>query len=850
MSENTPDPADALKSTDDAKAQSAASYTEDSIKVLEGLEAVRERPAMYVGGTDMRGMHHLVWEVVDNAIDEALAGRCDEIAMTINADESITVVDNGVGIPVGPFKHHDPKLNGRPTVEIVMTTLHAGGKFDRNAYKVSGGLHGVGVSCVNALAEWLEVEIARNGKTHVIEFERGKLTKPLKEVGETDISGTKVSWRPDRQIFGDLNHDYDMIAGRLRERAYLNPGVQMAIADERPNGKSEVFKFDEGIVEMVRHQVEGKQTLHDPISVKTESEDGDSSCEVALCYVDSYNEVITTFANNINTVDGGTHVSGFRTALTRTLNNYARANNLLKSGTTLSGEDWREGLVAVISVKIPNPQFEGQTKGKLLNGDVEGLVNTALGEALANWCEERPTDAKRICNKAILAAQAREAARKARELTRRKGALDSGGLPGKLADCSSKDVERSELYLVEGDSAGGSAKSGRDRDFQAILPLKGKILNVEKARIDRMLAHEEIRMIIQALRCGIGTEDFDLAKLRYGKIIIMADADVDGSHIRTLLLTFFFRQMPDLIREGRIFIARPPLYQVSRGRKKEWVLSEARMNNVLTDLGVDGTELILRDEQGEELKRIAGDDLKPIIRLLTQLHDLSTIVNRRGIPFTDFLAMRDDDPTGEGRLPRHRVQPTGEDLFFWDEQTMLDALKQRGISIDPLTNRAYVLTSEGDKRPVPAADLHEVKELEKLFDQLEEAGLPIEDYALVQEESVSGEKMPTKYALWNTNSSDAGGRMIDVPNVAEILHAIHNIGRHGMEIKRFKGLGEMDAEELWETTMNPEFRTLMKVTWDAASEAEQLFSILMGENVEQRRKYIEDHALEVKNLDV
>ena len=850
MSENTPDPAGPRPSADDAKAQSAASYTEDSIKVLEGLEAVRERPAMYVGGTDMRGMHHLVWEVVDNAIDEALAGRCDEIAMTINADESITVVDNGVGIPVGPFKHHDPKLNGRPTVEIVMTTLHAGGKFDRNAYKVSGGLHGVGVSCVNALAEWLEVEIARNGKTHVIEFERGKLTKPLKEVGETDISGTKVSWRPDRQIFGDLNHDYDMIAGRLRERAYLNPGVQMSIADERPNGKTEVFKFDEGIVEMVRHQVEGKQTLHDPIAVKTESEDGDSSCEVALCYVDSYNEVVTTFANNINTVDGGTHVSGFRTALTRTLNNYARTNNLLKSGQTLSGDDWREGLVAVISVKIPNPQFEGQTKGKLLNGDVEGLVNTALGEALANWCEERPTDAKRICNKAILAAQAREAARKARELTRRKGALDSGGLPGKLADCSSKDVERSELYLVDGDSAGGSAKSGRDRDFQAILPLKGKILNVEKARIDRMLAHEEIRMIIQALRCGIGTEDFDLAKLRYGKIIIMADADVDGSHIRTLLLTFFFRQMPDLIREGRIFIARPPLYQVSRGRKKEWVLSEARMNNVLTDLGVDGAELILRDEQGDELKRIAGDDLKPIIRLLTQLHDLSTIVNRRGIPFTDFLAMRDDDPTGEGRLPRHRVQPTGEDLFFWDEQTMLDALKQRGISIDPLTNRAYVLTSEGDKRPVPAADLHEVKELEKLFGQLEAAGLPIDDYALVQEESVSGEKMPTKYALWTTNNSEAGGRMVDVPNIAEILHAIHGIGRQGMEIKRFKGLGEMDAEELWETTMNPEFRTLMKVTWDAASEAEQLFSILMGENVEQRRKYIEDHALEVKNLDV
>ncbi len=830
-------------------AAAAQDYSEDSIKVLEGLAHVRKRPAMYVGGTDMRGMHHLVWEVVDNAIDEALAGHCDEIHVTVNADESVTVADNGRGIPVGPFKHENPRLNGRPTVEIVLAELNAGGKFDSNSYKVSGGLHGVGVSCVNALSEWLEVEVARDGKVYAMSFERGEVNEKLKVVGDSDVNGTKISWRADRDIFGDLSHAYDTIAGRLKERAYLNPGVKIVVVDQRPDGKSDAFRFDDGIIEMVRDQTEGQAALHEPIHVKTESDDGALVCEVALRYVDSYNEVITTFANNINTVDGGTHVTGFKTALTRTLATYARNNNLLKGNSSPGGDDWREGIVAVISVKIPNPQFEGQTKGKLLNGEVEGMVSNAVTESLGAWCEEHPTDAKRICNKAILAAQAREAARKARELTRRKGALDSGGLPGKLADCMSKEVDLSELYLVEGDSAGGPAKQGREREYQAILPLKGKILNVEKARIDKMLNHEEIRVIIQALKCGIGSEEFDIEKLRYGRVIIMTDADVDGSHIRTLLLTFFFRQMPELIRQGRVFIAQPPLYQVKRGKKVEYVLNETRMNHVLTGLGLDGTQLVLRDTDGNEIQRIAGDEIAAAIKLLDQLYELVTIVQRRGIDFTDFLAMRSDDPESRGRLPRYRVQLHESDHFYWNEHDALADLKQHGISIDPLTNEAYVLTSDNTKHPVPFAELHEVKELEKLFPQLADAGLPIEDYALVQEQSVSGERLPTKYAIAVNAESDSE-KLVEVANIATIVNAVHDIGRHGMEIKRFKGLGEMNADELWETTMDPQQRTLLKVTWDEASEAEKLFSILMGENVEQRRKYIEEHALEVKNLDV
>ena len=825
-------------------------YDEQSIKVLEGLAAVRKRPAMYIGDTGRRGLHHLVYETVDNAIDEAMAGRCDEIKITINADGSVSVSDNGAGIPVGPYRHDNPNLNGKPTVEIVMTVLHAGGKFDRDSYKVSGGLHGVGVSCVNALSEWMQTEVARAGKLYVIEFERGATAKALHEVGPSEHTGTRQTFRPDTDIFSETSYDYDTLASRMRELAYLNPGVTIHIADERPGGKKDTFRYDDGIIAFVRHLSESKSTLHEPIYFKAEVPEGGLVCEVAMQYNDSFNETTATFANNINTIEGGTHLSGFKTALTRTLNTYARQNNLLKNDANPSGDDWREGLVAVVSVKVAEPQFEGQTKTKLGNGEVEGFTASAVSEHVATWCEEHPNDAKRIIQKGVLASQAREAARKARELTRRKGALDSGGLPGKLADCMSKDVARSELYLVEGDSAGGPAKQGRDREFQAILPLRGKIINVEKARLDRVLAFEEIRVIIQALRCGIGAEDFDISRLRYGKVIIMTDADVDGSHIRTLLLTFFFRQMPELIREGRIFIAQPPLYHLSRGRKGEYVLNEAGMREVLASLGLDGTELIFRDDQGNEQQRITGEELRSVLKLLEQLDELVTIVQRRGIPFTDFLALRSDDPQGQGRLPRLRVQPPGEELYYWSEEQMLRDLKGRGISYDALTNEAYQLTSDGQRLQIPAAELHEVKELERLFPRLEALGLPIDDFALTQEISVTGEKLPTKYAMWTSANNEAGGRMIDIANVPGVLHGIHEIGRHGLEIKRFKGLGEMNADELWETTMDPGTRTLLKVTWDDASEAEKLFSVLMGENVEQRRKFIEEHALEVKNLDV
>ncbi|MEM9418846.1 MAG: DNA topoisomerase (ATP-hydrolyzing) subunit B [Planctomycetota bacterium] len=869
MQDGTPPDADtSVNPTSDSPTDTG--YSEDSISVLEGLAAVRKRPAMYVGGTDSRGLHHLVWETVDNSIDEALAGHCDDIHVTLKADNSIVVVDNGRGIPVGAYKHENPNLNGKPTVEIVMTVLHAGGKFDSNSYKVSGGLHGVGVSCVNALSEWLEVEVARDGKLHHMSFVRGDTNEQLKQIGTRDATGTKIHWRPDREIFGDLTHDYPTIANRLRERAYLNPGIKLTIEDERSidqggvadGGKKETFKFDDGIIEMVRHLNSAKTSLHEPIAVNSESEDGQLICDVALQYVDSYSENLICFANNINTPDGGTHLSGFKTALTRTLNNYAKSNGVLKgNGPSPSGDDWREGLVAVISVKIPDPQFEGQTKGKLLNPEVEGLVSSAMGEALNNWTEENPGDAKKICMKAVMAAEAREAARKARDLTRRKGALDSGGLPGKLYDCTSKNVEESEIYLVEGDSAGGSAKGGRDHNTQAILPLKGKILNVEKARLDKILGFEEIRTIIQALNCGIGADDFDVSKLRYGKIIIMTDADVDGSHIRTLLLTFFFRQMPELIKQGRVFIAQPPLYQVLRGKKSEYVLNERRMQTVLGGLGLDDSELVVFGNHDNadrtEIARVTGDDLSKVLEALTQLDDLVEIVKRRGLTLAELLAMREQDPDSEGRLPMLQITIPADETsngltgshFFWSEDQEEAFRNENNLVVEDPDLPADDHPLEPGQRLVVRRELHEVADLEKVFAKLESLGLDIHDYFIKPVATVTGAMAPTKFDLVAKASSDSP-KITPLVNLAEIAPAILDTGRTGLEVKRFKGLGEMDAEQLWDTTMNPENRTLLRVTWDAASEAENLFSVLMGEHVEPRRKYIEDHALEVKNLDV
>jgi DNA gyrase subunit B len=860
----------------DTGAQDTA-YNEQSIKVLEGLDAVRKRPGMYIGDTTPRGLHHLVYEIVDNAIDEHMAGRCNTIEIKINADGSLSVIDDGSGIPVGPYSHDNPKLDGRPTVEIILTVLHAGGKFDHSAYKTSGGLHGVGASVVNALSEWLEVEVARAGKLHAMSFERGAVSEELHVIGERKKTGTKITFKPDPLVFPETSFRYETLQGRLKELAYLNPGLTISIEDLRTTtaasggggaaegdgavapAKKATYCFPEGIAAFVKAMNEGKQVIHEaPVYFKVEDPaSGGLIVEIAMQYNDSYNETVLSFANNISTIEGGTHLSGFKTALTRTLNNYARSNNLIKGDLVPTGDDLREGLCAVVSVKVSEPQFEGQTKTKLGNSEVESFVNSSVGDRLSSWLEEHPQDARRVCQKGLMAAQAREAARKARDLTRRKGALDGGGLPGKLYDCTSKNVEESEIYLVEGDSAGGSAKGGRDHRTQAILPLKGKILNVEKARLDKILGFEEIRIIIQALNCGIGADDFDLSKLRYGKIIIMTDADVDGSHIRTLLLTFFFRQMPELIRQNRVFIAQPPLYQVSRGKKSEFVLNEKKMRQTLSALGLDGTELVVFDEKDRsKTTTIAGDSLRVVYNALEQVHDLTNIVERRGLRFDQLVEQRQHDPSGEGRLPRvHLWVSAGEHAghhFFWSEADE-DAFRERHGLSETQTDLDDVIGENGEARATAPRtlrkELHEVRELERLAATLREHGLTLGDWVLRPQTTLTGEPGPTRFELHYRDGKNQA-HVVPVVSLREVIQGVLDIGKAGLEIKRFKGLGEMDADQLWDTTMNPANRVLLRVTWDAASEAEQLFSVLMGEEVEPRRRYIEEHALEVKNLDV
>ncbi len=887
-------------------------YGADQIKILEGLEAVRKRPGMYIGDTGIAGLHHLVWEAVDNSIDEAMAGRATTVVVRVLADGSLAVTDDGSGIPIDPKSHPNPAYDGKPAVELVMTVLHAGGKFgeEGSAYKVSGGLHGVGISCVNALSEWLTVEVYRGGKIHKIRFERGATAEPLHVIGEIDTdgdhkTGTKVTFAPDPQIFPDTEFHHDLLAHRLRELAYLNPGVTIRLVDERVGAdgqiKDDTWRFDNGIAEYVEHINKAKGTLHDVVSLAGESPDGGFAVEVAMQYSDSYNEITLTFANNIRTVDGGTHLSGFKTALTRAFNSYAKQANLLKEkDPTPSGDDWREGLSAVISVKLPEPQFEGQTKGKLRNTEVEGFVSSIVSEKLNEWLAENPGEAKKVCQKGLLAAQAREAARKARDLTRRKSALESGSMPHKLRDCTTKDVGRSEMFIVEGDSAGGSATQGRDVETQAILPLRGKLLNVEKARLDKILAFEEIRTLISALKCGIGP-DFDIAKLRYGRVIIMTDADVDGSHIRTLLLTFFFRQMPELVRRGRIYIAQPPLYLIARGKKEQYVLNEREMTDVLVELGLDGASLLIRDindiKPGVDptvLRTIEGDELVTAVKLLRRLAELAEVVERRGVRFLDLLASRDDDPDNQGRLPAYRITWLGGEAPAWSEEQVEQILKEHDLHRPDIAEQAV----DGDADPDAVAsrsqrngsggglgaasiavvrELHENKELAIVFERLAALGIDIDDYGLTTEEAVTGERLPTKYA-WvtphkgrarkNATDGEAGaetagaesdaddvietpeGKLVPAAGVPHILQSLFDVGRRGMEVKRFKGLGEMDPEQLWETTMDPDKRTLLRVAWDDASAADELFTILMGENVENRRNYIEQHALEVKQLDV
>ncbi len=844
MSETTPEPT--LEPTPNAS-HASGDYSESAIKVLNDVEHVRTRPGMYIGGYNTRGLHHLVYEIADNSIDEALAGYAKHIHVKINADGSCTVQDDGRGIPVG--MHPTERI---PTVEVVFSTLGAGGKFEHtegSAYKTSGGLHGVGASVVNFVSEWMEIEVSRDGKVYHMEYERGIKSKDLTVIGTTTRKGTQVTFKPDTTLFPDVNFIHETLATRLRELAFLNAGVEIIYEDERV-GKKDVFNFAKGLVEYVAFLNEGKTSTSSVIGFYKEDTVQRLVVEVAMQYNDGYSETILTFANNINNHDGGTHASGFKTALTGTINRYAEAKGWMKESRP-SGDDLREGLVAVISVKLPEPSFESQTKDKLLNVEIESFVMSAVNEKLASFLEENPKEARAIFEKGMMAAEAREAARKARELTRRKNSLEGNALPGKLADCRSKSNEETELFLVEGDSAGGSAKQGRDSNVQAILALRGKLLNVEKANLVKMLGHEEIRTIISALGCGI-RDDFNLEKRRYGKIIIMTDADVDGSHIRTLLLTFFFRHMPELIRAGRVYVAQPPLYQVSRKKKVEYVLNDKRMREIYTTLGLEGTSLVIRDtDTGLETKRIEGAELQKVVDLLGKLEELVKVSQRRGIDFAQVLDFRER----VGSLPQYFFVIDGKDRLmtakerdeFLSSIAPVEAPAAMPTDGNPTAHSTPVVpapSTNGQPKIKKAQELHETRDLEKLFTQLEALGLTIDDYYLTQEESVSGEKLVTRYAL------DSEGKVHNVAGIAQILPEIHGIAKNGIEVKRFKGLGEMNADQLWETTLDPSIRVLLRVTLHEAAEAERMFSVLMGEDVERRRQFIEEHALEVKNLDV
>jgi DNA gyrase subunit B len=804
-------------------------YNADNIKILEGLQAVRKRPDMYIGNRQESGLHHLVYEVLDNSIDEALAGRCDQILVHVHMDGSCSVEDNGLGIPTE--MHAEAK---KSALEVVLTVLHAGGKFDNKAYKVSGGLHGVGVSVVNALSERLEADVWRGGKHYHFECERGISKGPVREVGETSKRGTRITFLPDSEIFEDIEFKYEILQKRIRELAYLNAGVHITYQDDRVE-KKEVYHYEKGIRAFVEYLNEGKVSLSNVIFFSKEDEQTGMSCELAFQYNDSYTETVMAYANNIRNIDGGTHLSGFRTAMTRTMNNYARTANLLKGNLTPTGDDLREGLTAVISVKLREPHFEAQTKVRLSNPEVASFVETMLNEQLAMYLEENPAEAKRILNKAIQAAQAREAARKARELTRRKGALSSGNLPGKLWDCSSRDTLNTEVFIVEGDSAGGSAKAGRDRNLQAILPLKGKILNVEKARLEKMLGHEEIRTIISALGTGIGMDEFDLSKCRYGKIVLMTDADVDGAHIRTLLLTFFFRQMPQLIEEERIYIAQPPLYEIKRKgvRDSEYILNETQMRKNSENRGLEGTTLTIREADGS-LRHFEQAKLALLVKILNDAERSIHILQRRGIMFKDFIEQYFDGR----RLPAWQVRTQGQSEFFYDKESY-----ERRLSEIPHLSES---PEEGQKDDTfLSEELHEVMRLNEISERLGlDYGLDLRDYLLKVQKTVAGEDLPTRFEI--TSGQDRH----PVASLDHISATIRQIGARDMEIKRFKGLGEMNSEQLWETTMDPERRTLLKVRMDDAGEADRLFSILMGDDVEKRRGFIQDHALEVQNLDI
>jgi len=788
-------------------------YGADSIKVLEGLAAVRKRPSMYIGSTSSSGLHHLVYEIVDNAIDEALAGYCDNVIVTINTDGSVTVVDNGRGIPTDLMPSE-----GKSAAEVVMTVLHAGGKFDNESYKVSGGLHGVGVSVVNALSKWLELEIRRDGKVWRQSYRRGDPQGPLAATGETKKRGTKITFMPDEEIFETTEYSFDVLSQRLRELAFLNAGVRIKITDERVENKFHEFFYEGGINSFVEYLNRNKTALH-PKPIYIKGEKGGVETEVSMQYNDTYDEKIFTFANNINTHEGGTHLAGFKAALTRTMNSYAGANNLLKNAkVTISGEDLREGLTCVISVKIPQPQFEGQTKTKLGNSEVKGYVETLLNDKLAQFLEENPQIAKRILEKSIEAARAREAARKARDLTRRKGALDMGGLPGKLADCQEKDPAQCELYLVEGDSAGGSAKQGRDRKFQAILPLKGKILNVEKARFDKMISSQEIRTLITALGTSIGKEEFDISKLRYQRIIVMTDADVDGSHILTLLLTFFYRNMQELIQRGYLYIAQPPLYKVKRGKKEMYLKNEAAMQNFLLEEGSE--DLTLRLEKGD--RTYIGKQIIPVIKQFTENRAIFDKVVKKGIAGDLLsLAIRSNVPAGLEEFSA--LEP------YLDAMKALSSGSDYQVEEDRITFRIGNIRAVIDHQVLSVLSTHEYE-------------LLVENHRRVVETMADGKAF--------LEQLEGGKLLFETDNHEDLLTFFMEYAKKGLAIQRYKGLGEMNPEQLWETTMNPENRVLLQVKIEDVVESDEIFTILMGDQVEPRREFIENNALNVVNLDI
>ena len=817
---------------------SGAEYSASKITVLEGLEAVRVRPSMYIGDTGQRGLHHLVYEVVDNSIDEALAGYASRVIVIIHPDNSITVEDDGRGIPVDIHEGE-----GKPAVEVVLTILHAGGKFDHNSYKVSGGLHGVGVSCVNALSDWMEVEVYRNGRIHSIRFERGVTTVPLHDLGPTSKRGTKVTFKPDGTIFPDTVYVWDILAKRLRELAFLNSGIHITLIDERTEEgrepRREEFHYEGGIREFVA-MLNVNKTVLNPDVVYFHRERNGIDVEVALQYNDGTAENIHSYTNNINTIEGGSHLVGFQTALTRTINNYTKER--MKNDTPLSGTDVREGLSAVISVKVPDPQFEGQTKTKLGNSEVRGIVESVINEELGAYLEENPTVAQAIGTSAMTAARAREAAKKARETVRRKGLLEGIGLPGKLADCSNRDPAGSELYIVEGDSAGGSAKSGRDSKFQAILPIRGKLLNVEKVRQDKMLDNKEIQSLIYAVGCGLG-EEFDVSKARYHRVVIMTDADVDGSHIRTLLLTFFFRQMKPLIEAGYVYIAKPPLFKVSKGKKSSrYIDTEDQLDRYLVELGEEDLTVKLPDGTA-----LTPETVRELIELYTKVSHAAAGLRRCGIDPHEYF----NQITPEGRCPISHVTVRETDgtntasyLYSMEEQTeFIRAAEERlGGATPPEADTSENAAAER------AAELARHIDVVSIFEASNCEALTAELAAHNLKPNQVFQSNGARYLVNMPGNPDGSEAVAE--SLEELFGLVRRNGQTGLRIQRYKGLGEMNAEQLWETTMDPQTRTMIKVTMEDAIEADQIFNLLMGDVVEPRREYIEKHAAGVKDLDI